>query len=82
MRAFAAGLQRPDGAPALFNHGTIDVPRLELPAPAPGLVVFEQSGFAVVREGALWLAFRCGRAAPDFLPPHAHADALSLQVWW
>jgi hypothetical protein len=82
MRGFAAALQRPDGAPALFNDGTVDAPRLELPAPPEGLAVFEQSGFAVVREGGLWLAFRCGRAAPDFLPPHAHADALSLQVWW
>jgi uncharacterized heparinase superfamily protein len=82
MRAFAAALQRPDGAPALFNDGTVDAPRLDLPAPADGLVVLEESGFAVVRDGPLWLAFRCGRAAPDFLPPHAHADALSLQLWW
>jgi hypothetical protein len=35
-----------------------------------------------VRDGALWLAFRCGVAAPSFLPPHAHADALSFQLWW
>ena len=82
MRAFAAALQRPDGAPALFNDGTADAPRLDLPEPPDGLTVFEQSGFAVVRDGPLWLAFRCGRAAPDFLPPHAHADALSLQLWW
>jgi uncharacterized heparinase superfamily protein len=82
MRRFAAALQRPDGAPALFNDGTVDAPRLELPDPPPGLAIFPDSGFAVVREGKLWLAFRCGRAAPDFLPPHAHADALSLQLWW
>jgi hypothetical protein len=44
--------------------------------------VFEESGFVVVREHGLWLAFRCGPAAPEFLPPHAHADALSVQVWW
>jgi hypothetical protein len=82
MRVFAAALQRPDGAPALFNDGTADAPRLEL-RPAPeGLAVFEQSGFAVVRDGPLWLAFRCGVAAPEFLPAHAHADALSLHVWW
>lgn len=82
MRGFASALQRPDGAPALFNDGTVDVPTLDLPDPPAGLSVFADSGFAVVREGALWLAFRCGRAAPDFLPPHAHADALSLQLWW
>ena len=83
MRAFAAALARPDGEPALFNDGGVDqAPRLELPDPPDGLVVFEDSGFAVVREGPLWLAFRCGPFAPDFLPAHAHADALSFQLWW
>jgi Heparinase II/III-like protein/Heparinase II/III N-terminus len=82
MRNFASGLQRPDGAPALFNDGTADAPRLELPEAPPGIAAFEDSGFVVVRDGSLWLAVRCGRSAPDFLPPHAHADALSLQLWW
>jgi len=82
MRAFAAALARPDGAPALFNDGTVDAPRLELPAPPQGLAVLHDSGFAVAREGPLWLAFRFGRPAPDFLPPHAHADGLSIQLWW
>jgi hypothetical protein len=82
MRNFAAGLERPDGAPALFNDGTIDAPRLDLPDPRPGLSVFDDSGFVVVRDWLLWLAFRCGVAAPRFLPPHAHADALSFQLWW
>ena len=82
MRTFAAALQRPDGAPALFNDGTVDAPRLELPEPPAGVATFEDSGFVVVRDGALWLAVRCGRSAPEFLPPHAHADALSLQLWW
>jgi len=82
MRAFAAALQRPDGAPALFNDGTIDVPRLDLPDPPEGMTVFPDAGFVVVRDGLLWLAFRCGEAAPAFLPAHAHADALSFQLWW
>jgi len=75
MRGFAAALQRPDGAPALFDDGTLDVPRLELPEPPAGVVTFEESGLVVVRDGALWLAVRCGR-------PQAHADALSVQLWW
>jgi heparinase II/III-like protein len=75
MRAFAAAVQRPDGAPALFDEGTIDVPRLELPEPPAGVATFEESGFVVVRDGPLWLAVRCGR-------PQTHADALSLQLWW
>ncbi len=82
MRVFAAALARPDGAPALFNDGTVDAPLLELPDAPEGLSVFDDSGFVVVRDGPLWLAFRCGPASPDFLPAHAHADALSFQLWW
>jgi len=82
MREFAAALARPDGAPALFNDGTVDAPVLELPEPRAGLSVLADSGFVVVRDGPLWLAFRCGAAAPRFLPAHAHADALSFQLWW
>jgi hypothetical protein len=82
MRLFAAALARPDGAPALFNDGTVDAPQLELPEAPEGLSVFGDSGFVVVREGPLWLAFRCGASAPAFLPAHAHADALSFQLWW
>jgi uncharacterized heparinase superfamily protein len=82
MRDFAAALARPDGAPALFNDGTIDSPVLDLPEASDGLSVFPDSGFVVARDGALWLAFRCGPPSPDFLPAHAHADALSFQLWW
>jgi uncharacterized heparinase superfamily protein len=82
MRGFAAALARPDQAPALFNDGTVDAPMLELPQVQDGLAVFPDSGFVVVRDGPLWLAFRCGVAAPPFLPAHAHADALSFQLWW
>ena len=83
MRRFAAAMQRPDGEPALFNDGWPGLgPQLDLPEPPQGLTVLRESGFAVVREGPLWLAFRCGPLAPDFLPAHAHADALSFQLWW
>lgn len=83
MRTFAAALRRPDGRPALFNDGWLDLaPELDLPESPRGLTVLRESGFAVVREGPLWLVFRCGPLAPDFLPAHAHADALSFQLWW
>jgi len=82
MKTFAAALARPDGAPALFNDGTVDAPAIDLPDPPDGLAVFPDSGFVVVREGELWLAFRCGAPSPPFLPAHAHADALSFQLWW
>ncbi|HZS24403.1 MAG TPA: heparinase II/III family protein [Gaiellaceae bacterium] len=82
MRVFAAALLRPDGAPALFNDGTADAPVLELPDAPQGMQVFPDSGFVVVREQDMWLAFRCGASSPPFLPAHAHADALSFQLWW
>jgi uncharacterized heparinase superfamily protein len=82
MRHFAAALARPDGAPALFNDGALDLaPVLELPPPPAGVAAFAETGYAVVRTDRIWLAFDCGPPAPDFLPAHAHADALSFQLW-
>jgi len=82
MRVFASALRRPDGAPALFNDGTVDAPELELPETSETLSVFPDAGFVVARDGPLWLAFRCGPPSPEYLPAHAHADALSFQLWW
>ena len=83
MRRFGSALQRPDGRPALFNDGGLDIaPCLELPKPPSGLAAFPDTGYAVLRPGPLWLAFDCGPPAPPFLPAHAHADALSVQLWW
>jgi hypothetical protein len=83
MRRFAAGVQRPDGAPPLFNDGGVDLaPRLELGEPPPGVSVFRETGYVVVRSERLWLAVDCGAPGPAFLPAHAHADALSVQLWW
>jgi hypothetical protein len=82
MRGFAAALARPDGEPALFNDGTLDLaPRLDLPAPGDGLAVFPETGYAVWRREGLWLAFDCGPPSPPYLPAHAHADVLSFQLW-
>jgi hypothetical protein len=82
MEKFASALARPDGAPALFNDGTVDLaPRVPLPPANEGVIVFPDTGYVVVRAGRLWLAFDCGPPAPTYLPAHAHADALSIQVW-
>jgi hypothetical protein len=82
MTRFAAALARPDGRPALFNDGSLDLaPELELPAPPDGSAVFPETGYVVLRDGGLWLAFDCGPPSPPFLPAHAHADALSFQLW-
>ena len=82
MRRFAAALLRPDGEPALFNDGTLDLaPRLELPSAPQGLAIFPETGYAVLRRGSVWLAFDCGPPSPAYLPAHAHADVLSFQLW-
>jgi hypothetical protein len=85
MKRFAAWLSRPNGGPALFNDGGVDLaPDLRdlLPQSERGLALFQETGYAVVRDDqSFWLAFDCGLAAPPFLPPHAHADALSFQLW-
>lgn len=82
METFGSALRRPDGHPALFNDGTLELaPRLELPPPPEGLAVFPETGYAVLRRDDVWLAFDCGAPSPAFLPAHAHADALSFQLW-
>jgi Heparinase II/III-like protein/Heparinase II/III N-terminus len=86
MAVFAAALRRPDGSPALFNDGAIDIaPELAdvLPERRSGVMFFPETGYLVVRrdDDRLWLAVDCGAAAPPYLPPHAHADALSFQLW-
>jgi len=83
MTDFASASSRPDGAPALFNDGGLDIaPVLDLPTPPEGIQVFPDTGYVFVRAGRLWLAFDCGPPAPPYLPAHAHADALSIQLWW
>jgi hypothetical protein len=85
MKDFAAALARPDGSLAPFNDAPLNLPpnlREALPRHLAGVVLFPETGYAVVRDpGVLWLAFDCGQAAPSFLPPHAHADGLSFQLW-
>ncbi|MFN2470693.1 MAG: heparinase II/III family protein [Gaiellaceae bacterium] len=84
MLQFAAATTRPDGVPALFNDGTRELaPDLRMlhPPQNDGLAIFAETGYAVLRTGSVWLALDCGPPAPHFLPPHAHADALSFQLW-
>ncbi len=82
MESFAASSSRPDGAPALFNDGGLDIaPTIALSPPPEGLAVHRETGYVFLRRGRCWLAFDCGAPAPEFLPAHAHADALSFQLW-
>jgi hypothetical protein len=82
MQRFAAALARPDGLPFPFNDAPLELaPELALPVVADGVSTFPDTGYAVLREGEIAVAFDCGAPAPDFLPAHAHADALSFQAW-
>jgi hypothetical protein len=56
--------------PALTRRTTEDV------------TVLPASGHVVVRHGSDQVVFDCGPLAPRHLPPHAHADALSIVAWF
>ena len=46
------------------------------------LTILPDSGHVVMRHGPDQVVFDCGPLAPRHLPPHAHADALSLVAWF
>jgi uncharacterized heparinase superfamily protein len=46
------------------------------------LTVLSDSGHVVMRHGPDQVVFDCGPLSPRHLPPHAHADALSVVVWF
>jgi hypothetical protein len=82
MQAFAAAATRPDGSALPFNDAPVELaPSLSLPAVPKGLSVFPDTGLVTVLDGDLWLAVDCGAPAPVYLPPHAHADTLSFELW-
>ena len=55
--------------------------RSTCPSAGTGSRVFAETGYAVLRTPRIWLAFDCGPPSPPYLPAHAHADALSFQLW-
>ncbi len=46
------------------------------------LTVLQGSGHVVIRHRSDQVVFDCGPLAPRHLPPHAHADALSVVAWF
>ena len=40
------------------------------------------SGYHILRQGNLEVTFDCASPCPKELPPHAHADCLSTDVYW
>ncbi|MGD9597528.1 MAG: heparinase II/III family protein [Steroidobacteraceae bacterium] len=87
-------LTHPDGRPAQFNDCALDgAPHVnELAAFAGRLglqtanhhttqsALLTSSGYARLQEGSAVLLADVGRAGPDYMPGHAHADALSFEL--
>jgi hypothetical protein len=46
------------------------------------MTVLPASGHVVMRHGSDQVVFDCGPLSPRHLPPHAHADALSIVAWF
>ncbi len=87
-------LTHPDGRPAQFNDCTLDggppVDELATFARALGVpsaaraatesALLASSGYARLKNGSAVLLADVGRAGPDYMPGHAHADALSFEL--
>ena len=83
----------PDGEIPLFNdaaHGIALVPDIIANyAESLGFkqksfqtpVLLSESGYARLSNGDLTLIADCGEIGPSYQPGHAHADALSFEVW-
>lgn len=79
MGNWLAAMAGPDGALPLLNDAWAGPPVLG--AAGPSVRTLSPSGYVVLRSPADHLLFDAGPLCPPHLPPHAHADALSLVMW-
>jgi uncharacterized heparinase superfamily protein len=96
MRHWLAAMCHPDGEIAFFNDAAIGIhpspSQIERYAGdlgfgsmepiRDGLTLLEQSGYARLQSdaGQTVAIFDVGRIGPDYLPGHAHADTLSIEL--
>lgn len=93
MLRFATVMQHPDGDIPLFNDAAIGVAMrpgelggyasslgLLSPPSQSGPAVMERSGFARLALGPTTVFMDVGSVGPDYLPAHAHAGTLSLEL--
>jgi uncharacterized heparinase superfamily protein len=96
MRRWLTAMCHPDGEIAFFNDAAFGVHpspaqieryacELGLPRQCPiedGLTLLRSSGYARLQTGGgqTVAIFDVGRIGPDYLPGHAHADTLSLEL--
>jgi uncharacterized heparinase superfamily protein len=79
METWESAMRGPDGRLPLLNDAW------EGPAvrrgEEPAVTVLADSGYVVFRDGDDQAIFDAGPLCPPYLPPHAHADALSFVFW-
>ena len=94
MREWLKMMSHPDGGIAFFNDAALGMSptfaeleayalRLGLSPTsdaAPRVVVLEASGYVRSRTAAAYLICDCAAVGADYLPGHAHADALSFEL--
>lgn len=95
LRMFDWGeaMSHPDGGIAFFNDAAFGVaPQraglvryaealgIALPLPGPRTRLLEASGYARLQVGDAVVLADVARIGPDYLPGHAHADALSFEL--
>ena len=79
MEAWSATLAGPDGRLPMLNDAWEGTP-VEQGA-RPPFSVLAETGYVVLRDEGDQLVFDAGALCPPYLPPHAHADALSVLLW-
>lgn len=92
MDSWLHAMCHPNGELSLFNDTAADIApslqeldayakRLGLPpTPAPQATHLEVSGYIRLQEGEATVLFDAAPVGPDYLPAHAHADTLSLEL--
>lgn len=93
MTSWLSVMTGPDGKIALFNDsadGIALAPQVIIDyAESLGIrhdklkspILLSTSGYARLSQGNLTLIADCGEIGPSYQPGHAHADALSFEVW-
>jgi uncharacterized heparinase superfamily protein len=91
MAQAVVDISHPDGSPALFNDGGLNMAytqaecldvyeRLFGVRPAPRhIFALDAAGYFGSRIGKSYAIIDCGRLAPDDLPAHGHGDVLSFE---
>lgn len=93
MLEWLLAMSHPDGEVAFFNDTAIGIApdNIELlryahdlgfaiERPAAGITHLAQSGYARMELGAAVVIADLARIGPDYLPGHAHADTLSIEL--